>query len=137
MLLSCYLSSLTSLEIPLQRKKSRLTDTAIKSAKPGVTLPDGERLYLRVSKTQHKAFIFRYQDLITKRPVNYTLGPYPALTLKRARTRRDELSGLRSRLLFLGEPRLPRQRVQRRVPGPDGRHQHRRGSVRQPDLLRR
>ena len=62
----------------------KLTDTAIRGdMKPG-KYGDGDGLWLLVSPTRAKSWVFRYK--IEGRERSMGLGPYPALTLSKART---------------------------------------------------
>lgn len=66
-----------------------LTDSAIRSAKPGDVrrdLADGDGLYLRIEPTGRKVFYAR--SMLSKKVRMYRLGEYPAeLSLAEARTR--------------------------------------------------
>ena len=68
-----------------------LTDTAIRSAKPGnkpIKLSDGEGLYLEVAPSGGKWWRLKYRFHGKEKRIS--LGVYPAISLKEARKRRDE-----------------------------------------------
>lgn len=70
-----------------------LTDTAIKALKPReqrYEVTDKNGLYLEVYPTGGKAWRFRYR--VKGKREKVTLGKYPAVSLKAARLRRDELA---------------------------------------------
>jgi integrase len=74
------------------RKVTPLTDTAIKNAKPKdkeYTLPDGNGLQLNIKPDGRKAWEIRYT--IDGKAKKTTGGTYPAISLKDARAKRDEL----------------------------------------------
>ncbi len=65
-----------------------LTDLQIQKLKQWETryeVPDGNGLFVRVSHTGRKTFIYRYRFGKEKIPRRMTLGTYPALTLAKAR----------------------------------------------------
>ena len=73
-----------------------ITDVQVKNAKPKdkpYMIRDDRGLYLRVDPTGRKYWILRYWE--AKREHQLSLGPYPALSLKDARTRRDEIQNAR------------------------------------------
>src|SRR5258706_1321341 len=59
--------------------------------KPNALIADGGGLYLRVSQTGRKSFLYRSRKDRKARYV--TLGPYPRLTLKEAREKTGDLQG--------------------------------------------
>ncbi len=68
-----------------------LTDTAIRSAKPGskpIKLSDGGGLYLEVTPSGGKWWRLEYR--IDGKEKRISLGVYPSVSLKDARQRRDE-----------------------------------------------
>lgn len=74
------------------RKVSPLTDTEIKNAKPRdkeYSLPDGNGLQLIVKPDGRKVWEIRYT--VDGKPKKTTAGTYPAITLAKARVKRDEL----------------------------------------------
>lgn len=74
------------------KKVTPLTDTAIKTAKPRekeYTLPDGNGLQLVIKTDGRKVWEVRYT--ISGKPKQTTIGTYPAVSLKDARDKRDEL----------------------------------------------
>jgi hypothetical protein len=76
------------------KKVVPLTDTEIKTAKPRekeYTLPDGNGLQLVIKTDGRKIWEVRYT--INSKPKQTTIGTYPAVTLAKARIRRDELKG--------------------------------------------
>lgn len=75
-----------------------ITDIQAKSAKPKekpYRLGDGHGLYLRVDPTGKKYFILRYWEDGKERQMS--LGPYPLLSLRDAREKRDEIQNARAR----------------------------------------
>ena len=65
-----------------------LTDLQIQKLKRRETryeVPDGNGLFLRVSHTGHKSWIYRYRFGKEKIPRRMTLGTYPIMTLAKAR----------------------------------------------------
>ncbi|NLM70867.1 MAG: DUF4102 domain-containing protein, partial [Synergistaceae bacterium] len=69
-----------------------LTDLAVKSAKARSTtyaLRDERNLYLQVAPSGRRYFVVRYWEDGRERKIS--LGPYPYVTLKDARQRRDEM----------------------------------------------
>ncbi|HLD23838.1 MAG TPA: integrase arm-type DNA-binding domain-containing protein [Sulfuricurvum sp.] len=74
------------------KKVSPLTDTEIKTAKPKekeYTLPDGNGLQLNIKPDGRKVWEIRYT--IEGKAKKTTGGTYPAVTLAKARAKRDEL----------------------------------------------
>ena len=70
-----------------------LSDTEIKHAKPQAkiySLADGKGLHLKVKPSGYKVWIFNFVRPATKKRVVITLGEYPALTLAKARAKRNE-----------------------------------------------
>lgn len=68
-----------------------LTDTAIRNAKPGdkpYKLADGGGLYLLVNPTGSRLWRLKYR--IEGKEKLLAIGPYPEVSLAKARTRRDE-----------------------------------------------
>lgn len=77
-----------------------LTDTEIRQAKPRdkeYNLADGNGLMLRVKPNGSKLWLFNYLKPFSRRRANLSLGPYPTITLARARSLRDENRELLSR----------------------------------------
>ncbi len=80
----------------------KLTDTLIKAAKPkpkpeenkSYTLSDGDKLGLIIKPNGSKLWEVRYYAPITKKRKNISLGAYPAISLKAARRKRDEINEL-------------------------------------------
>lgn len=67
---------------------TRLTDTQIKNMKPGpkdIVLSDGDGLQLRVRTNGSKLWNFNYYHPTTKKRVNIGIGPYPEISLAKAR----------------------------------------------------
>lgn len=84
-----------------------ITDLRAKSAKPGeksYRIGDGGGLYLRVDPTGRKYWILRYWE--QGREHQMSLGPYPDLSIREARDRRDEIQKARA----LGQS--PRRKTQ-------------------------
>lgn len=76
------------------KKVISLTDTEIKSAKPKekkYTLADGNGLQLAIFPDGRKVWEIRYT--VNGKPKATTRGTYPAVSLKDARAKRDELKG--------------------------------------------
>ena len=76
------------------KKVTPLTDTEIKNAKPKekkYTLPDGNGLQLLIKPDGKKIWEIRYT--VEGKPKATTAGTYPAVSLKDARAKRDELKG--------------------------------------------
>lgn len=72
----------------MARKTDPLTATAVKNAKATgkqYNLADGQGLYLRVSPTGSKRWLFNYAKPYTKKRTNLGLGNYPELSLAEAR----------------------------------------------------
>jgi hypothetical protein len=70
-----------------------LTDTEIKAAKAvnkDITLQDGKGLFLLVTQIGIKLWRLRYQHPATDKRKLLGIGAYPALTLSKARIKRDE-----------------------------------------------
>ena len=75
-----------------------LSDLQVKSAKPKekyYMLRDDRGLYLRVDTSGRKYWILRYWE--NKKEHQISLGPYPDLSLKDARIKRDELQTARAK----------------------------------------
>ncbi|MGE0055998.1 MAG: tyrosine-type recombinase/integrase [Hyphomicrobium sp.] len=90
-----------------------LTDTAIKAAKPRekpFRLHDERGLYLEVSPAGGKLFRFKYRFEGKEKRLSF--GPYPDVSLKRARERRDEARKLLSDGIDPGEQRKSQKRSQ-------------------------
>jgi integrase len=92
-----------------RRQRDRLTDREVKLAKAPGYIPDGAGLYLQVSEALTKSWIFRYTRNGRSREMG--LGPYPAITLGRARQKRDECH----QLLAEGLDPLEQRRAQERA----------------------
>lgn len=76
------------------KKVVPLTDTAIKNAKPKekeFTLPDGNGLQLNIKPDGRKVWEIRYT--VDGKAKKTTAGTYPAVSLAKARVKRDELKG--------------------------------------------
>lgn len=70
-----------------------LSPTEVKNTKPKekeYTLRDGGGLYLRVTPTGSRIWLFDYYRPLTKKRANMAFGPYPAVSLAQARQKRDE-----------------------------------------------
>ncbi len=72
-----------------------LTDSQVKNAKPKpknnpkqYRVGDGQGLYLQVSPTGSKIWLFHYQRPYTKERTNISLGGYPEISLEEARTKK-------------------------------------------------
>ena len=69
-----------------------LTELQTKNAKPKerrYQIPDGDCLYLEVGKNGNKSWRMRYFK--DNKETTLTLGKYPAVTLKEARTMRNDV----------------------------------------------
>ncbi|WP_270793651.1 MULTISPECIES: integrase arm-type DNA-binding domain-containing protein [unclassified Aeromonas] len=74
-----------------------LSSTEVKNAKPKekeYTLRDGGGLYLRITPTGSRIWLFDYYRPITKKRTNMAFGPYPEVSLAQARQKRDEARAL-------------------------------------------
>ncbi|KGQ32006.1 tyrosine-type recombinase/integrase [Gallibacterium anatis] len=81
----------------MARKVHPLVDTEIKKAKAAskpYTLTDGGGLFLLISTTGSKSWRFNYSNPITKKRTKMALGFYPAISLSKARSLRDEYKQL-------------------------------------------
>ncbi len=75
--------------------QSKLTDKAINAYKPKdkiYVVNDGNGLALSIETSGSKFWRFRYY--FNLKPVLYTIGEYPYITLKQAREERDKLKAL-------------------------------------------
>ncbi|MGA4532265.1 tyrosine-type recombinase/integrase [Ectopseudomonas chengduensis] len=75
----------------MPRKATPLTDSAIKAAKPKdkpYKLTDGQGLYLEVTPSGSRLWRLKYRH--SDKEKRLALGAYPALTLQKARQRREE-----------------------------------------------
>ena len=72
----------------------KLTDTAIRGALVPGRYADGDGLYLLVGPTGAKSFVYRFK--LDGKERNMGLGPYPALTLARARTEATKARAVRA-----------------------------------------
>ena len=68
---------------------NRLTDIKIKNLVKKGRYPDGLGLFLNIGKTQNKNWTFKFT--IKYKTHEMGLGPYPLISLKDARNKRDEL----------------------------------------------
>ena len=68
---------------------NKLTDIKIKKLFQKGRYPDGLGLFLNIGKTQNKNWTFKYT--INYKSHEMGLGPYPIVSLKEARNKRDEL----------------------------------------------
>ncbi|GAL36115.1 phage integrase [Vibrio maritimus] len=74
-----------------------LTDTEIKNSKPRereYNLSDGYGLQCRVKPTGTKVWLFNYKRPKTGKRTNMSLGRYPSVSLKDARSKREEYLSL-------------------------------------------
>ena len=81
----------------MARKTTALSDTEIKRAKARdkeYSLADGDGLLLRIKPNGSKLWIFNYTRPHTKKRANIGLGPYPALSLAKARDARKQYRSL-------------------------------------------
>ena len=99
----------------MPRKTRPLSDTEIKKAKPGIkeyTLWDGNGLNLRIKPNGSKLWIFNYSKPYSKKRANISLGQYPALSLARARQKRQENLELLAQDIDPHEHRTEENRLQ-------------------------
>jgi site-specific recombinase XerD len=79
---------------------NKLTDTAIRNARPAVKefeLTDGEGLALRIKPDNRRLWSYRYTSPASKKPQRLWLGSYPTLSLKAARDLRASRAELVAR----------------------------------------
>jgi len=77
----------------MARTTTSLNPTQVEKAKPRekeYNLSDGKGLQLRVKPNGSKLWLFNYYHPHTKKRKNLSLGPYPDLTLAKAREQRDK-----------------------------------------------
>jgi integrase len=74
--------------------KRKLTDTAVKNAKPPASISDGGGLYLLVKETGK---FWRYNYRMDGKQKTLAIGSYSEITLKDARTRHEEARALLAR----------------------------------------
>jgi len=72
----------------------RLSDPKVKNMKKPGWFPDGHGLYLQISNSGTKSWVYRYQ--INGKEHRHGLGSYPTITLKAARGRAEDCRTLRS-----------------------------------------
>ena len=75
-----------------RRVRDKLTDRAVKAAKLPGYYGDGAGLYLQVSPSGSKSWIFRFT--LNGRSREMGFGGYPDVLLARAREKRDESRAL-------------------------------------------
>ena len=91
-----------------------LSETEIKHAKPKdklYSLADGKGLYLKIKPSGYKVWLFNYYRPFTKKRVADTLGEYPAITLAKARSRRNEYLKLLADDIDPIEHKLEKKRI--------------------------
>jgi hypothetical protein len=74
---------------------NKLTDRQIKNLKPGarrIKIGDGDKLWLFVSPSGIKVWRMLWKEGNTQK--QFTIGPYPTISLKEAREKRDAVNGL-------------------------------------------
>lgn len=76
----------------MSKATERLSATFVKSAKGPRRYHDGGGLYLQVSQSGARSWIFKYQS--NKKGREMGLGPFPAMSLADARMARREYQGL-------------------------------------------
>ena len=74
--------------------KRKLTDTAVKNAKPPTSISDGGGLYLLVKETGK---FWRYNYRMDGKQKTLSIGSYPEISLKDARTQHEEARALLAR----------------------------------------
>ena len=73
----------------MEVEMNRLTDFKIKKKFQKGRYPDGLGLFLNIGKTQNKNWTFKYT--INYKSHEMGLGPYPLISLKDTRNKRDDL----------------------------------------------
>lgn len=79
------------------RTTKPLTNTEVDKAKPADKvrmLSDGNGLYFRITPSNSRTWLFKYQKPYTKARTNIGLGSYPQVSLKLARMKADEYRAL-------------------------------------------
>lgn len=74
---------------------NKLTDRQIKNLKPGarrIKIGDGDKLWLFVSPSGIKVWRMLWKEGNMQK--QFTVGPYPTISLKEAREKRDTVNGL-------------------------------------------
>lgn len=97
----------------MPRKATPLTDSAIKAAKPkdkSYKLTDGQGLYLEVMPNGSRLWRLKYR--YAGKEKRLALGAYPALTLLKARQRRDEARQLLANEIDPGEQKKADKQAQ-------------------------
>jgi len=77
----------------MARKTTALSDTELKRAKPKekeYSLGDGDGLLLRIKPNGSKLWVFNYIHPHSRKRANIGLGPYPTLSLAKARETRQQ-----------------------------------------------
>lgn len=95
---------------------AKLTEMQVRKAQPrekAYRLHDEHGLVLAVAPSGHKAWRFRYTRPQNGRENMITIGPYPLLSLKEARERRDELRRMLVDGIDPGKERKARKRAAR------------------------
>jgi len=95
----------------IQEKKMALTEIAIKALKPtdkARKISDAGGLYLLVQPTGTKTWCYKYRLLGKEKKL--TFGPYPLITLKEARLKRDDA---KRQLLEGADPAIEKQTQKR------------------------
>ena len=74
---------------------NKLTDRQSKNLKPGarrIKIGDGDKLWLFASPSGIKVWRMLWKEVNTQK--QFTIGPYPTISLKEAREKRDAVHGL-------------------------------------------
>jgi hypothetical protein len=79
---------------------TKLTDRQIRAAKPGTTISDGRGLYMEVTATGTRRFLFRWTR--AGKASKLAIGIYPDISLADAR---EKVADLRKTLAAGGDPR--------------------------------
>lgn len=98
----------------MPRKATPLTDSAIKAAKPKdkpYKLTDGQGLYLEVMPNGSRLWRLKYRH--SDKEKRLALGAYPALTLQKARQRREEARQQLANGIDPGEQKKAAKQAQR------------------------
>ena len=108
-----------------------LTSRQVEHTKPGskpVRLYDGRGLYLEISPAGGRGWRFRY--FFARRERRMSLGPYPEVSLKEAREKREELRDVKARFLIAEKRSKVKAIRNRRKREAEARWEHRKASLR-------
>jgi len=79
----------------MAKKSKQLTALKVKKLKEAKSYPDGDGLYLQISKSGNKTWFYRYQK--AGKDHKHGLGSYPTVTLDRARNKARACNVLRDK----------------------------------------